>query len=193
MLIDQNVNRLDAILISVDCLYSFKDTNPLNMTSTIWNERMHSLDFGTSVEGEAIMIMWLIYFLMRSDDMKSGICSCFQHIGGGNMVIASFQQTQWMVQPVCSGAIRLKSLGKSLLYTPKFVLYDEKNAGYWLKPGLVMPSAHNPNFCQIQVRENITSSAFFEPTQPDKMHNWAIIHYNVAHFVTNYCSFLQRF
>ncbi|CAH1792822.1 unnamed protein product, partial [Owenia fusiformis] len=35
----------------------------------------------------------------------------YLHIGSGASVIASFQQTLWTVQPVCSGAIRMKSLG----------------------------------------------------------------------------------
>ncbi|XP_013392082.1 ryanodine receptor [Lingula anatina] len=35
----------------------------------------------------------------------------YLHIGSGQSVIASFQQTLWTVAPVCSGAIRQKSLG----------------------------------------------------------------------------------
>ena len=39
------------------------------------------------------------------------VCGIFQHIGAGAMVIASFQQTLWTVQPVSSGAVRQKSVG----------------------------------------------------------------------------------
>ncbi|XP_064623398.1 ryanodine receptor-like isoform X6 [Lineus longissimus] len=35
----------------------------------------------------------------------------YLHIGSGHSVIASFQQTLWTVAPVCSGAIRQKSMG----------------------------------------------------------------------------------
>ncbi|KAK3094056.1 hypothetical protein FSP39_023525 [Pinctada imbricata] len=35
----------------------------------------------------------------------------YLHIGGGSMVIASFQQTLWTVVPMCSGAVRQKSIG----------------------------------------------------------------------------------
>jgi hypothetical protein len=35
-----------------------------------------------------------------------------QHIGSGAMVIASFQQTLWSVQPVSSGTVKQKSVGK---------------------------------------------------------------------------------
>jgi len=35
-----------------------------------------------------------------------------QHIGAGAMVIASFQQTLWTVQPVSSGLVRQKSVGE---------------------------------------------------------------------------------
>ncbi|KAL3874970.1 hypothetical protein ACJMK2_037916, partial [Sinanodonta woodiana] len=35
----------------------------------------------------------------------------YLHIGSGSLVIASFQQTLWTVVPMCSGAIRQKSLG----------------------------------------------------------------------------------
>ncbi|XP_071161899.1 ryanodine receptor-like [Mytilus edulis] len=35
----------------------------------------------------------------------------YLHIGGGSMVIASFQQTLWTVVPMCSGGIRNKCLG----------------------------------------------------------------------------------
>ena len=36
-----------------------------------------------------------------------------QHIGSGSMVMASFQQTLWTVQPVSSGAIKNKALCKA--------------------------------------------------------------------------------
>lgn len=45
------------------------------------------------------------------DDETRGFV--LQHIGAGAMVIASFQQTLWTVQPVSSGAVRQKSLGTS--------------------------------------------------------------------------------
>ena len=40
------------------------------------------------------------------------ICFFSQHIGSGASVIASFQQTLWTVVPICSGAVRQKTLGK---------------------------------------------------------------------------------
>lgn len=53
-----------------------------------------------------------------------------QHIGMGEMVMASFQQTLWAVQPISSGAIRQKSVGESthfiwylLVYLCVYVLY----------------------------------------------------------------------
>lgn len=35
----------------------------------------------------------------------------YLHIGSGGSVIASFQQTLWTVVPICSGAVRVKTLG----------------------------------------------------------------------------------
>ncbi|XP_025103910.1 ryanodine receptor-like isoform X4 [Pomacea canaliculata] len=35
----------------------------------------------------------------------------YLHIGSGNSVLASFQQTLWTVVPICSGAVRQKTLG----------------------------------------------------------------------------------
>ena len=47
----------------------------------------------------------------KNKTSSTAVFSYLQHIGAGAMVIASFQQTLWTVQPVSSGAVRQKSLG----------------------------------------------------------------------------------
>lgn len=45
------------------------------------------------------------------------------------MVIASFQQTLWTVNPMSSGAYRLKSVGKSSLREKLLVLVSDFSRG----------------------------------------------------------------